>query len=72
MYELFVELFSELVDAALKTVDPALHDQAIELAEQHGYVDADIRQKDRASAYEDGLCRHFLPHDCCPAGCGEL
>jgi hypothetical protein len=71
VYELYVERFSGAVDRFVATLPEDQRARAIEIATTHDYASPDEIAEGRDSVHADGLCRHYLPFDCCPLGCGE-
>ena len=72
-HDWYVELFSSAVEAQVQRLPEHQQAYALEIARDCGdYATPAERQETRDSNAEDGYCKHGIPIDCCPAGCGEL
>lgn len=70
VYELYVQRFSEAVDHTFPENHPQRADALA--AAQGDYLAPEERLAALEMQAEQGLCRHGLEPDCCPAGCGDL
>ena len=68
VYELYARRFSQALDAVVPPEDPR---RAVALACAGGdYFTPEELRAGMEAAEAEGLCRHGLNPDCCPAGCG--
>lgn len=71
-YELFLQQFSGMVDAAYPT-GSLDRDQAVAIAILvGGYATRAEREQTQHEMAEAGYCCHGLDPYCCPCGCGDL
>jgi hypothetical protein len=69
---LYVQRFSELIDAKISGLPASVRATAIAQAERWDYLSAERRAKVPMELADGGCCSHGLEPDCCPMGCGDL
>lgn len=71
-YDLYVQMFSELVDSKVGGLPADIRARAIARAERWDYLSAAGRAKVQQELADSGYCSHGLDPNCCPVGCGDL
>lgn len=71
-HDWYVELLSSAIDEQVVQLPEDQRAQALQIAQEWGYATPAERQETRDLNAADGCCKHGIPLDCCPAGCGEL
>lgn len=70
-YDLYVQMFSELVDLKVGGLPADIRARAIARAERWDYLSAEGRAKVQQELAEGGYCSPGLDRACCPVGCGD-
>ena len=70
-YDLYVQMFSELVDLKVGGLPADIRARAIARAERWDYLSAEGRAKVQQELADGGYCSHGLDRACCPVGCGD-
>ncbi|HGE6810428.1 TPA: hypothetical protein ACGB9W_004753 [Pseudomonas aeruginosa] len=71
-FDWYVERLSSAIDEQVVQLPEGQRAQALQIAQELGYATPAERQETRDLNAADGCCKHGIPLDCCPAGCGEF
>lgn len=68
-----IKLYSSGVDRLLEQMPEAWREPALQIAHEiFDYRSPSERQRTIRANADNGLCRHGIAFECCPAGCGEF
>lgn len=70
-HDVYVTLFSEMIESEFKQTENDIYKKIIEIARKHDYATRDERAQYQQEMADDGYCCHGLDEMTCPCGCFE-
>ncbi len=71
-HDIYVKKYSSDIYLEIICIDEKYRLAAIEVAREWDYATPEEIEDSDSSNIENGLCKHGLDLNCCPAGCGDL